>query len=273
VNTVDRDYFNTAGVVILSGRAFTDLDRATTASVAIVNEKMERDYWPGGALGKRVRIPGEPQARQIVGIARNANYTFLGEAPQVCVYVPLEQHYSDSLVLFVRSKRDPREIVAPVQREARAVAPEVLVNYPRTGGELIDGALFQAKAAVGLLAVFGGLALALAGIGLYGILAYSVNQRRREIGLRMALGASRSRVLWLVLWQGMSMVGVGMAIGLGLAIAAGRVLSGMLYGVSASDPASVSAAGLTLSTIALFACYLPAHLATRVDPLTSLREV
>jgi hypothetical protein len=273
VNIVDPAYFKAAGVAIRSGRAFMETDRETTASVAIVNEKMERDYWPGGAIGKRVRIPGEAQPRRIVGVARNANYTFLGEAPQPCVYVSLAQHDSDAMILFVRARRNPVELLAPVIREAHAVAPEVLVNFPRTGAELIDGGLFQAKAAVGLLAVFGVLALGLAGIGLYGILAYSVNQRRREIGVRMALGASRSSVLRLVLWQGMSMVGVGVAIGLGLAIAAGRLLSGMLYGVSASDPASVAAAGLTLSIIALLACYLPAHFATRVDPLKSLREV
>jgi predicted permease len=273
VTTVDPSYFPTAGISIQSGRPFTDLDRDTTEPVAIVNEKMAHDHWPGGALGRRVRIPGEEQPRRIVGIARNANYTFLGEPPQPCVYVPLEQHYSDAMVLFVRSRRDPAELLSLVPREVRTIAPDVLLTFPRTGGELVDGALFQAKAAVGLLSVFGALALGLAGIGLYGILAYSVSQRRREIGLRLALGASPSGVMRLVLREGMTIVSVGACLGLALAFGAGRLLSGMFYGVSATDPASVAAAALTLAATALAACYLPARLATRVDPLTSLRDV
>jgi ABC-type antimicrobial peptide transport system permease subunit len=177
------------------------------------------------------------------------------------------------MVLFVRSRREPAELLSLVPREVRAIAPDVLLTFPRTGGELVDGALFQAKAAVGLLSVFGALALGLAGIGLYGILAYSVSRRRREIGLRLALGASPSGVMRLVLREGMTIVSLGAVLGLALALGAGRLLSGMLYGVSATDPASVAAAALTLGAISLAACYLPARLATRVDPLTSLRDV
>jgi predicted permease len=273
VTSIEPDYFATAGVAIESGRNFSTADRETTAPVAIVNEKMARDFWPEGALGKRVRLPGEQQMRQVVGIARTANYSTLGEAPQFCVYVPMEQKYSDAMVLFVRSRRDPREILAPVERELRGSGDENLVSDVRTGAVLIDGGLFQARMAVSLLAVFGLLALGLAGIGLYGILAYSVNQRRREIGLRMALGATPSSVLGMVVRQGMSMVGIGVLIGYALSIPAGRLLSGMLYGVSPSDPASVAAAAATLSLVAFLACYLPARLATRVDPLRALHEV
>src|SRR5262249_42797636 len=225
VTSIDPDYFATAGITIESGRGFSTADRETTAPVAIVNEKMARDFWPGGALGKRVRLPGEQQMRQVVGIARTANYSTLGEAPQFCIYVPMEQKYFDAMVLFVRSRRDPREILAPVERELRAGAAENLVSDVRTGAVLIDGGLFQARMAVALLAVFGLLALGLAGIGLYGILAYSVNQRRREIGLRMALGATRSSVLGMVVRQGMSMVGAGVLIGFALSVPAGRLLS------------------------------------------------
>jgi predicted permease len=272
VTTVDRDYFETAGMAIDSGREFTDLDRETSIPVAIVNEKMAHDHWPGGALGKRVQLPGETQMREIVGVARTANYTLWGEAPQNCVYVPLEQNFSESMTLFVRTKGDPREVLLPVEREVRMVAPQVLVSFSRTGAEIVDGGLFSARMGVGLLTVFGLLALALASIGLYGILAYSVGQRRREIGVRMALGATQSSVLGLVLRHGMSLVGTGVLAGLAAALATGRLLSGMLYGVSAGDPLSVGAAVVVLCAIALVACYLPALRATRVDPVTALRE-
>jgi len=272
VTVVDLGYFETAGVAIEGGREFTDLDREASRSVAIVNEEMAHDYWPGGALGKRIQLPGETTLREVVGIAKNANYTLWGEAPQDCVYVPLAQDYLDSMTLFVRSSGDPRSILLPVEREVRAVAPQVLVSFSRTGAEIVDGGLFSARMGVGLLTVFGLLALGLASIGLYGILAYSVGQRRREIGVRMALGATQSSVLGLVLRQGMSLVGAGVLIGLAAALLAGQLLSGMLYGVSAGDPFSMAAAAVALSAVALIACSLPAVWATRVDPLTALRE-
>jgi len=272
VTTVDSSYFETTGIRIDSGRAFTLLDQENSMPVAIVNEKMAHDYWPAGALGKRIQAPGEKQMRQIVGVARNANYTNWGEAPQLCVYVPLEQNYSDAMVLFVRTQGDPHDMLRPVEKEVRAVAPQITASFSRTGPELVEGGLFQARMGVGLLTVFGLLALGLASIGLYGILAYSVNQRKREIGLRMALGATPSSVLRLVLREGMSLVAVGVVIGFLGALGVGKVLSGILFGVSASDPLSVGAAVLTLSTIALVACYFPAYLATRVDPVTALHE-
>ena len=272
VTAVETGYFQTAGVAIVSGRVFGSQDQENSAPVAIVNQKLAQDYWGGAALGKRIRLPDESRMRVIVGIARTANYGTWGEAPQPCVYVPSEQKYSESMTLFVRSRRSPQEIMIPVEREVRAAGPQVLVTGVRTGRELIDGGLFQARMGVTMLSVFGLLALGLASVGLYGILAYSVTQRRREIGLRMALGATRGGVLRLVLKQGMSLVAVGLAIGFGASLMAGRLLSRMLYGVTASDPASVAAAAAMLSTMALLACYLPARGATRVDPVEALHE-
>ena len=272
LNTVDRNYFETAGVTLDSGREFTNLDQETSTPVAIVNEKMARDYWPrGDVLGKRIQLPGEKQMRQIIGVAKTANYSNWAEPPQLCVYVPLEQNYSDVMTLYVRSRGDPQQILTAVQRELHAAAPQVLVTL-RTGRQIIEGGLFFARTGVALLSVFGLLALGLASIGLYGILAYSVNQRRREIGLRMALGAARASVLRLILKQGMSLVMTGVLIGFVLALVVGRLLSRMLYGVSASDPVSVVGAAVVLMTMALLACYLPARGASRVDPLVALRE-
>ncbi len=219
VNTVDTGYFETAGVPIDRGREFTESDREISAPVAIVNEKLARDFWPGGdPIGRRIRLPGEKQARQIVGVAKNANYTNWAEPPQLCVYVPLEQNFADTMVLYVRSQGDPRGLLTAVQRELHAAGPLVLVSFVRTGREIVNGGLFQAKMGVALLSVFGLLALGLASIGLYGIMAYSVTQRKREIGLRMALGAGHARVLRLILKQGMSLVVIGVMIGLGVSL-------------------------------------------------------
>jgi predicted permease len=273
LNTVDVRYFETADIPIESGRDFTGTDREDSMPVAIVNEKMAHDYWPNGsALGKRIRLPGEKVVRQIVGIARTANYSTLAEPPQACIYVPLEQNYSDGMTLYVRSQGDPRQIMLAVQREVRATGPGIMVNDIRTGRTIMDNGLFQAKAVVVLLSVFGLLALGLASVGLYGIMAYSVQQRRREIGVRMALGASQGWVLRMILKRGLMLVGIGMALGFASALLAGRLLQRALYGVGVTDPLSVGGAVLLLLAVAFLACYVPGLAASRTDPLTALRE-
>jgi ABC-type antimicrobial peptide transport system permease subunit len=210
--------------------------------------------------------------RQIVGVARNANYTNWAESAQECVYVPAKQKYSDAMVLYVRTKDAPQQIFSSVQREVRAAGPGVMVVDSRTGGTIVENGLFQARVGVALLTVFGMLALGLASIGLYGIMAYSVNQRKREIGLRMALGAAQTSVLSLILKQGMRLVLVGMLIGLTSALLVGQVLKKMLYGLAGSDPVSLASAAAVLLAVAILACYLPARGASRVDPLVALRE-
>jgi ABC-type antimicrobial peptide transport system permease subunit len=176
------------------------------------------------------------------------------------------------MTLYVRSKGEPEQIVIPVSKAINVVAPQVLLSGIRTGRQVIDGSLFQARIGVALLSVFGLLALGLASMGLYGIMAYAVSQRRREIGLRMALGASQPHVLRLIVRQGMSLVLAGVSIGFVAALLVGRLLSRMLYGVSAADPVSLAGASLVLGGVALAACYLPARRAARVDPLVALRE-
>jgi macrolide transport system ATP-binding/permease protein len=273
LNIVDVGYFETLGIAINEGRGFAEIDREDAVPVAIINEKMARDYWPGqNALGKRIKLPGETEMRQIVGVARTANYSTLAEPPQSCIYVPLEQNYSDSMTLYVRSKGDPQQIMVQVQREVRAAGPGIMVNDVRPGRTIIDQGLFQARVGVMLLSVFGMLALGLASVGLYGIMAYSVHQRRREIGMRMALGASRGAVVRLILKRGLTLVGAGMTIGFGAALAAGQLLARALYGVSGNDPLSAGAAAALLMSVAFIACYLPALRASHVDPLTALRE-
>ncbi|HLJ46459.1 MAG TPA: ABC transporter permease [Bryobacteraceae bacterium] len=272
-NTVDIGYFETAGIAIDRGRTFTAMDQASSVPVAIVNEKLVHDYWPNeNPLGKHVQLPGEKVLRQVIGVARTANYSTLAEPPQLCVYVPLEQSFSDSMIFYVRSDRDPRQAMAAVQDALKTVGPEVPAPDIRTGTTIVDQALFTAKLGVALLGIFGLLALGLASIGLYGIIAYSVSQRRREIGVRMALGAAQRSVLVLVLRSGMTLVLTGLLVGFVVALAMGRLLTRMLFGVSATDPISMISAAAVLMVVALMACYLPARSASRVDPIAALRS-
>lgn len=273
VNTVDPNHFATMEIPIVRGREFTEGDREGTLPVAIINEAMAQRYWPrGNALGRRFQLSGDKTPRQIVGIAKTTNYTTLGEAPQLSVYLPLRQKFLGGMILYVRSKGDPAGILLAVQREIRNVDPKIAVSDIRTGAKILGQVLFTARIGVGLLGVFGLLALLLASIGLYGIMAYSVKLREREIGLRMALGAEQSTVLRLILRQGMALVGVGIAIGLAASLVMGRALTRMLYGLSAADPFSLAGASFVLISIALLACYLPARSASRVDPMLALRE-
>jgi predicted permease len=273
VNTVDLNYFDTAGTAIRQGRAFNDSDRADSTPVAIVNEKLAHDFWSSqSALGKRIQLPGETRLRQIVGVARTADYTSLNESPQFCVYVPLEQKYSDSMTLYVRSQGDAARTLSGIERVVAAAGPGILARDIRTGQEIMRDGLFGARVGVTMLTIFGLLALALASLGLYGIMAYSVEQRTREIGVRMALGAGGTSVLGLILKQGMSLVATGVLLGFIASLAAGRLLTRALYGITAGDPVSVGGAALVLLVVALAACYLPARRASRLDPLAALRE-
>ena len=272
LNTIDTDFFSTIGVSILRGRDFTDDHREDTMPVAIVNQAMVDRYWPNqDAIGKRFHLAGESAYRQVVGIARNANYQTLGESPRPCIYVPLRQNFSDSMVLYLRTSSDPTNVLPAAQRVIHDIDPQMPIPDVRTGRKVIQQALWSASMGVSMLSLFGLVALVLASIGLYGLLSYSVRQRQREISVRMALGAGRAQVLRLVLGQGMLLVGTGVLIGIALSLLSGRAVSRVLYGVSASDPVSLAGASMVLLTVAGLACYLPARAASRVDPLRGLR--
>jgi macrolide transport system ATP-binding/permease protein len=273
VNTVDLDYFATLNISITEGRDFSDLDPTDSVPVAIVNDTMARRHFSDQSpVGKRFRFDGDAVARQIVGVAKTANYTSLGEEPQACVFLPLRQNFSDSMVLYVETRGDPAPMLGLVQREMRSLDPQLDVSDVRTGAKIIDQALFFARIGVGLLTVFGLLALGLACVGLYGIVAYLVSQRQHEIGLRVALGATQVSVLRLVLGQGMKLVTVGIVIGIIGSVMVGRALAIFLFGLSPTDPISILGASFVLATVAFLACYVPARRASRMDPLVALRE-
>jgi predicted permease len=273
VNTVDLDYFKTLGILRTDGRDFTAYDRDGSVPAAIINETMAARFWPHqNPIGKRFQFTGDKFFRQVVGVVKTANYQSLGEAPQICVYVPLRQNFAAWMVLYVRTESDPSTVLAALQRELRGIDPQIPIEDVRTARKVIDQALWGAKLGVGLLSIFGFLALGLASIGLYGMMAYSVSRRRREIGLRMALGAAQSGVMGLILRQGMQLVAIGVVIGIAASVLVSRALSTLLFGVSPLDPVSLGTASLVLILVALAACYLPARRASRVDPLVALRD-
>ncbi|HUN85592.1 MAG TPA: ABC transporter permease [Terracidiphilus sp.] len=272
-NTVDVDYFKTMRIPLLDGRTFTDADQEGTLPVVIINEDIARRFWPhGDALGKRLHLSGDPVWRQIVGVVKTSNYTTLGEAPQPCLYLPLRQNPGGSFNLYLRTAGDPSLVLETVQRQVREIGPMVEISDVRTGTKIVDQVLFSARVVLSLLGIFGLLALALASVGLYGILAYSVSSRQREIGVRMALGASRHAVLRLVLRQGMTLVCIGTGIGLAVSLIVGRAFSKMLFGLSPADPLSLLGASAVLLLVAVLACYFPALTASRMNPMRALRE-
>jgi predicted permease len=272
-NTVDVDYFKVMGTPLVQGRTFRDSDDDGSVPVVVINEELARRYWPkGDAMGKRLHLVGDNTVRQIVGIVKNSDYTTLGEAPQPCLFFPLAQNPSGNFTLYVRAAGDPAAILGDVQREIRQLAPSVEISDIRTGGDLMDQVLWSARIVLGLLGTFGLLALTLASVGLYGLLAYSVRGRQREIGVRMALGASRFAVLRLVLRQGMTLVAIGIAIGLTFSLLIGRVFSRMLFGLSPADPLALIGASAILLLVAFLASYLPALTASHMEPMRALRE-
>ncbi len=273
VSTVDVEYFKTLGVSVMSGREFDATDRPESRLVAIVNETMATKYWPNeSALGKRIRFDNDATSREIVGIVKTIKYQSVGEPPQPAMFLPLGQNDAPAMVLYIRAARDAGPVLQSIQREIRAMAADVPLENPATVMEIIDQSLWMMKLATGLVAVFGVLALALACVGLYGILAYTVGQRQREIGLRMAIGADRATVLRLVLREAATLLGVGLALGLGLSAAAGRAVASLLFGLSPIDGPAFAGAAATLVIVALAASYLPARRASRLNPSVALRH-
>jgi predicted permease len=269
---VTPGHFETMRIPLLRGRDFTDFDRENTTPVVVINEAMAKIVWPGEeALGKRFAIVNTTNLLQVVGVVGITVIGQIGEDPQPIAYFPMRQQYSPFAALIVRTTGNPEALLGAVRTQVQQLDKNLAFTNGQTVQQILGQGLWAARMGAALLGLFGALALILASIGIYGVLAYSVAQRTSEIGLRMALGAQPHQVLRLVLKQGMLLALVGAGVGVLVALPVARLASGLLYGVSATDPLTYAAITLLLMGVALLACYLPAHRATRIDPLVALR--
>ncbi len=272
VVAVAPGYFSAAGITLLEGRDFAENDDANTAMVGVVNREAANVFWPGqDPIGKHLHFLGETWDVAVVGEVNTVKYATLGEAPQAVVYMPLKQHYSPAVMLYVRTKGDPAKAIPLVRSTLQSLAPSVPLLQVQTMEQVLVQSLTAPRMGAELLGTFGLLALVLAAIGTYGVMSYSVNQRTQEIGIRMALGAQPGNVVRLILLNGMAMVVAGVVVGLGLSVLLAKSMNTLLYGIGMFDaPSFLSTAGL-LILVALGACYIPARRAMRVDPIVALR--
>ncbi|HLJ50276.1 MAG TPA: ABC transporter permease [Bryobacteraceae bacterium] len=274
---VSPGYFASVGTSLLRGRSFLDTDNLSSRAVAIVSRAMAEQFWPGqDALGKQFDFnnPRFP-VLTVVGIVGNVKHVSLREDPGPEIYVPYTQKVWSSLSIMrvaVRTAADPLSVVANVRQAIHAVDPELPVAKVATLESLVVDSVAQPRFAMALVAAFGALALILASIGMYGVISYSVVQRTREIGVRMALGARRTDVFRLVLGQSGRLVLIGVAIGFAASLAVARTMSSFLYGVTATDPGTFVSVAILLATVVMLASYVPARRAMRVDPMVALRH-
>lgn len=269
-NSVGVGYFQTMGIPILAGRAFGDSDAPGAPKVVIVNAAFAKQVFGGQALGQRIVLDKDPL--EIVGVVRNVKNDSLSDSGSPAFYLPLTQNPASELTVHVATSGDPSPLLAQMRGLVRSVDPYLPVSDLRTMSEHLRIALFPARTGALLLGVFGFLALILATTGIYGVMAYDASQRRREIGIRMALGAQIHQVVRLIVSQGMRVVGVGLGIGLALAWAVSRLLSSQLFGINATDPLTFALITALLGGVAFLACFVPALRAARVQPMSALRS-
>ena len=270
-NMVGPHYFSTLRIPLISGRDFTVEDRERGAKVAIVNEALVKRYWPGqNPVGKRVS--NSEGFMEVIGVVKTGKYNGFTEAATPFYYMLLPKDQVPPLITFVVRTSPSAESMLPVlHREVQSVDHDVPVISVKTMGQHLGLRLLPARLAAALATFYGCLALITVAVGLYGVLAYFVSQRTREIGIRMTLGARRGDLLRWVMRQGMLLAAIGLMIGLGLGLAASRLLSSFLFGVSPADPVAFLSVTSVILLVALAACWLPARRAASVDPMEALR--
>jgi len=267
---VTEGYLEAMGVDFLEGRTFTAQDDAAGPPVIIVNRRFAERFWPGeSALGKVVTTAGDD--RQVVGVVETGKVRSLGEAPTELMYLPQRELYASGVTMVVRTSGDPATVLRRVRELVRSEDADMPVFDVRTMEDHMGFALLPARLGGSVLGLFGVLGLVLAAVGIYGVMAYSVAQRTRELGIRVALGSDRSAVLRMVVREGMRLAGLGVVIGLIGAVVASRLLAGLLYGIEPLDPVAFSLVPLTLVAVAALAVYLPARRAARMDPVRALK--
>jgi predicted permease len=269
---VSADYFRVMGIPLMRGRGLTERDTKETPGVLVVNETMARRYWPGEeAIGKRLTMGFEKTPREVVGVVGDVRQTSLDVETPFAVYLPYQQFPYAGMTLVIRTASDPASMSTAVRREVQAIDASLPVSNVRSMEEVISTSVSQRRFSMTLLGIFATVALLLAAVGIYGVMAYSVSERVHEIGIRIALGAGRGDILKLVVGQGMILTLIGIASGLAASFVLTRLMASLIYGVSATDPLTFAGVSLTLAGVSLLACYIPARRATRVDPLEALR--
>jgi putative ABC transport system permease protein len=275
--SIGGDYFRTMKIPLLKGRDFTRQDGTGAPLVGIINEAMARQYFPNESpLGARIRwarADGEPQWITIVGVVGDVKHFGLEQPEQPAIYTPYVQlihSWKRWMNVVVRSDGDPATITSMVKAQIWTVDRELPVTKARTMTEVMAASVASQRFTMLLLGIFAAVALALATVGIYGLMSYSITERTHEIGIRMALGAQAGDVLRMVVGQGLKLILVGIIVGLAGAFALTRIMSSLLFGVSAVDPMTFLAVSVVLALVALAACYIPARRATRVDPMVAL---
>jgi predicted permease len=273
VDLVEPGYFQTMRIPQLRGRAFLIGDSESAPRVAVVNETMARHFWSGGsALGARLRFFGENTPVEIVGIVKDSANGSPGEPPRLMVYLCLRQYYSPAVTLWARTTGGPEALLGALRREVQSLDRDVLLSDLQTAMQVSRESLWAPRLGAVLFTAFGALAGLLTVVGLYGVVSYSVGQRTRELGIRMALGAQPRAVLRQVLAEGMLLVLCGLVVGLIATVTVGWVLNSLLFGVQARDPLTLGVVVAILLATALAACWAPAMRATRIDPMVALRD-
>lgn len=273
LDSVSPEYFETVGVPIVAGRAFTSADRQDGAPVCIVNQTMARSLWGGDAVGRQMRITDANITCEVVGIAGDAKYQDVREEPQPYLYRPLLQHLTPVVTMWARTEGDPAAVLQAVRREVQSLDDNLPLVQVETVRQRLAGTLWAPRLAAVLISVFGLLALVLAATGIYGTLAFSVENRRREIAIRMAVGGRPRDILLFVVRQGFLLAAIGIAVGAAAALVGGRLLRGILYGIPANDLLTLFGTALFLALVAVAASLIPAWRAVGLPPTAAMRQI
>jgi predicted permease len=270
---ISHDYLRAMGIAVLSGRAFTEQDHDQSPPVVIINDSLRRRYFPGeDPVGKHLTRGRDKISREIVGVVADAKDADLKDAdPGPAVYTPYQQTPYPFMGLAVRTSSNPESMTSAVRNAVLEIDSALPIYEVKTMRQRVDESVSQPRLYATLIGVFAGVALALASVGIYGVLNYSVNQRRQEIGIRMALGAQPGHILKMIVGQGMTMALIGLGIGVTLAYFLTRYLAGLLFGVGVNDLTIFIGIPLLLGLVALMSSYFPARRATKVEPMIALR--
>jgi putative ABC transport system permease protein len=274
VRVTDENYFRTLNIPVLRGRTFTAQEAAEKRPVVVISETLARKYFPGqDPVGRRIAVEMEenPPMAEIIGVVGDVRYDKLDAELYPMTYQTPPQLTYNAMTFVVRTEGDPLALSAAARREVQSIDRDLPLADVRTLQSWIGESVSRTRFGTLLLTVFAAVALLLAAVGIYGVMSYSVAQRQHEIGIRMAMGAQRRDVIWLVVGHGLLLTAAGVALGAAGAFGLTRVMEGLLYGVSATDPLTFGGVALILAAAALLACYVPARRATKVDPMEALR--